>query len=153
MIKMWQANSLLGGISDVAMREWVGPTPPPPTYVQTPLEMSANPLKSLFYIGGGISCMYTVTYIADQQRKMVRTSTMQDRPCGTICLRQFVRPLCLSAQIQLKTIENPLVLPILISTLLYVMLNRLNSFNCRRTKIRRPEFLWTELCALLRFNI
>ena len=26
---------------------------------------------------------------------------MQDRPCGTICLRQFGRPLCLSAQIQL----------------------------------------------------
>ena len=40
-----------------------------------------------------------------------------------------------------KQLKTPLVLPILISTLLYVMLNRLNSFNCRRTKIRRPEFL------------
>ena len=34
-------------------------------------------------------------------------SPMQDRPCGTICLRQFVRPLCLSAQIQLKNTWKP----------------------------------------------
>ena len=46
-----------------------------PNNVQTPLEISANPLKSLFYIYGGTSCMYIVTITAHQQRKMVRTPT------------------------------------------------------------------------------
>ena len=52
--------------------EWRGPDPP--TSVQTPLGISANPLKSFFtYRGGGSPCMYIVTFTAHQQRNMVRT--------------------------------------------------------------------------------
>ena len=36
--------------SSVAQGEWVGPDPP--TSVQTPPEICANPLKSVLYIGG-----------------------------------------------------------------------------------------------------
>ena len=54
--------------------EWRGPDPP--TSVQTPLGISANPLKSVFLHiggGGGTPCMYIVTFTAHQQRNMVRT--------------------------------------------------------------------------------
>ena len=46
----------------------------PLTYVQTPPEISANPLKSLFFYIGGVShvCII-VTFTAHQQRKMVQT--------------------------------------------------------------------------------
>ena len=43
---------------------------PPSTYVQTPPEIIANPLKS-FFLGGSIPFMYIVT--VHQQIKMVRT--------------------------------------------------------------------------------
>ena len=47
-----------------------GSGPLPPTYVQTPPEISANSLKSFFIHGvGGIPCMYIVTFTARQQRK------------------------------------------------------------------------------------
>ena len=46
----------------------------PPTFVQTPLGIIANPLKSFFtYRGGGTPCMYIVTSTAHLQRNMVRT--------------------------------------------------------------------------------
>ena len=51
-----------------------GATTPPHTYVQTPPDISANPLKS-FFIYSGIPCMYIAFFTAHQQRKMVRTPT------------------------------------------------------------------------------
>ena len=69
----WRNNSIteLSGVTTGGM-EGSGP----PTSVQTPLGISANPLKSFFHIwggGGGTSCMYIVTFTAHQQRNMVRT--------------------------------------------------------------------------------
>ena len=42
----------------------------PPTYIQTPLEISAKPLKSLFlYIEVGVPCMYIVTCYCSTAKK------------------------------------------------------------------------------------
>ena len=59
-----------GASSGVATGGMGGPDPP--TSIQTPLGISANPLKFFLHIGG-TPCMYIVTFTAHQQRNMVRT--------------------------------------------------------------------------------
>ena len=48
--------------------EWEGPDPP--TSIQTPPEICANPLRSVLYIGGGgVPCMYIVTFYCSPAKK------------------------------------------------------------------------------------
>ena len=57
-------------------RHEVNRGPDPPTYVQTPPEISANPLKSdLYRRGCTLQCMNIVTFTAHQVRKKFRTPT------------------------------------------------------------------------------
>ena len=61
------------------LKERVGPVasprggmggPDPPTSVQTSPEICANPLRSILYIGGGgVPCMYIVTFYCSPAKK------------------------------------------------------------------------------------